>query len=127
MVHRQLFALTAIILPRLFLHLTDSVLQGQEYGFSAQEGRTTGLTISPSMAGMYLEMPNLKNCHSSKYSVVDLAFRTARILPFSLIRAQVLLLILTRLCSRQRPVLLSAFLHSWYVQSIKLGPSPLVQ
>jgi hypothetical protein len=73
------------------------------------------------MATLYPGMRNLKDCHSSNYSVVDLAFRTARILPCSPMPAQVLLLILTRLCSRQRPVLLSAFLHSWYLQSIKLG------
>ena len=91
---------------------SDFILQGLEYGFLAQEGRTTGLTVSPSMARLYLEMRNLKNCHSSKYSVVDLAFRTARILPCSPTQAQVLLLILTRLCSRQRPVLLRAFLYS---------------
>jgi hypothetical protein len=90
------------------LTFSDSVLQGLEYGFLAQKGRTTGLTISPSMAGLYLEMLNLKGCHSSNCSVVDLAFRTAPILPCSLTRARVLLLILTRLCSRQRPVLLSA-------------------
>ena len=60
------------------------------------------------MADIYLGMRNLKNCHSSNYSVVDLAFRTAYIPPCSSTPAQVLLLILTRLCSRQRSVLLSA-------------------
>jgi hypothetical protein len=47
------------------------------------------------MAGLYPEMRNLKNCHSTNYSVVDLAFRAARILPCSPTLAQVLLLILT--------------------------------
>jgi hypothetical protein len=77
------------------LTLSDSVLQGPGYGFLAQEGQTTGLTISPSMVTLYLEMRNLKNRHSSNYSVVDLAFRVARILPCSPTLAQVHVLILT--------------------------------
>lgn len=89
--------------------LSYSVLQELEYGFLAQKGHNTGLTVSPLMAGLYPEMRDLNTRYFSNYSVVDLAFRTAHIKPCSLIQGRVLLLILTRLCSRHRPVLLSTF------------------
>jgi hypothetical protein len=58
MVHQQLF---------------DSM--GLEYGFLAQKGHVTGLTVSPLMASLYPEMRNLKIRHSSNCLVVILASR----------------------------------------------------
>jgi hypothetical protein len=94
MVHQRQFNLMAIILPRL-LNFFNPVLQELEYGFMAQRGHTTGLTVSQLMASLYSEMRNVKNRHSNNYSVVELTSRAAFILSCSPTPAQDLSLILT--------------------------------
>jgi len=75
----------------------------------ARIDQVMALTVSPLMASLFPETPNLRMRRSGSYSLAALASRTGPMLLCSPTRALVLLLTSMRLFSRHKSVLLGVF------------------